>query len=68
MAWYSKPRNAASPRIKSSARRLGVYAVLAAWLVSTLACGGPAYLSATELTATAAWHSGAGGGSEVTPP
>ncbi|MCX8024207.1 MAG: hypothetical protein N3A60_03280 [Thermanaerothrix sp.] len=36
--------------------------------MSTLACGGQAYLSAAELTATAAWHSGAGGGSEITPP
>lgn len=69
MAWYSRPRSGAFPRIRSSAERVGILAVVLAWMAGTLACGGPAaYLSAAELTATAALHSGAGGGSEITPP
>lgn len=68
MAWCSKPRNGAFPKIRSSAERLGILLILLGWVALTLACGGQAYLSSAELTATAARHSGAGGGSEITPP
>jgi len=69
MASFFKPPRSESRKTRSSARPLGWVWVLAAWLLSVLACSQGGYLSAAELTATAAANAlGVGGADVVTVP